>query len=114
VKDGTHEGFPAAHTTAEIYSILTTLPLRPRIAPVIARRLIHRDVIDLCNVVSLSKEDYGAVLDHLSELGVMGGVTYDALILYSGIKTNVDRVITLNEKDFRKVYPRFADRIGGP
>jgi predicted nucleic acid-binding protein len=114
VKDGAHEGFVAAHSIAELYSILTTLPIRPRIAPVVAWSLINHNVIDLCDVVSLSEEDYTAVMDHLSELGLIGGVTYDALILYAGIKTGVDRVITLNEKDFRKVYPHFAERLSGP
>ena len=114
VNDGTHKGFVAAHSIAELYSILTTLPVQPRISPPIARQLIHRNVLDSCDVVSLSKEDYVTIMDHLSELGIMGGVTYDALILYAGIKTDVDRVVTLNEKDFRKVYPHFAGRLSGP
>ena len=78
VKDGTHEGFVAAHSIAELYSILTTLPIRPRIAPAVAWSLINQNVIDLCDVVSLSKEDYQAVMNHLSDLGIIGGVTYDA------------------------------------
>jgi hypothetical protein len=64
--------------------------------------------------VPLSAEDYGAVIAHLSELGIVGGATYDALILYAAIKADVDRVVTLNEKDFRKVYPHFADRLIAP
>jgi len=114
VKDGTHRGFVAAHSIAELYSILTTLPVQPRIAPAIAWRLIHQNVFGLCDVVSLSREDYAIVIDHLSESGIVGGLTYDALILYAGIKTEVERVVTLNEKDFRKIYPHFADRLTGP
>jgi predicted nucleic acid-binding protein len=114
VKDGTHEGFVAAHSIAELYSILTTLPVRPRIPPVVAQRLILQDVIASCSVVPLSGEDYAAVINHLSQLGIAGGATYDALILYAAIKTDVDRVVTLNEKDFRKVYPHFAGRLSGP
>lgn len=114
VKDGTHKGFVAAHSIAELYSILTTLPVQPRIPPVAAQRLIHQNVITSCEVVSLTDKDYAAVIAHLSELGIVGGATYDALILYAGIKTDVDRVVTLNEKDFRKVYPHFADRLIAP
>ncbi|MBI4964362.1 MAG: PIN domain-containing protein [Desulfomonile tiedjei] len=114
VKDGTDEGFVAAHSIAELYSILTTLPVRPRISSVVARRLIDQNVITSCNVVALSEEDYVTVLIHLSELGIVGGGIYDALIMYAGIKSGVDRFITLNEKDFRKVYPQFADRLAGP
>jgi len=114
VKERTHEGFVAAHSIAELYSILTTLPLQPRIAPAVARRLIHQNVINSCNVVALSDKDYATVINHLSELGIAGGAIYDALIMYAGIKTDVDRVVTLNEKDFRKVYPQFADKLAGP
>lgn len=114
VRDGTHKGFVAAHSLAELYSILTTLPVQPRIPPVVAQRLIEQNVISSCEVVPLSVEDYAAVIAHLSELGIVGGATYDALILYAAIKTGVDRVVTLNEKDFRKVYPHFADRLIAP
>jgi predicted nucleic acid-binding protein len=81
---------------------------------VVAQRLIHQNVITSCDIVPLSDEDYTAVIDHLSELGIVGGATYDALILYAAIKTDVDRVVTLNERDFRKIYPHFADRLSGP
>jgi len=114
VKNGTHQGFVAAHSLAELYSVLTILPVQPRIPPAMARRLIHENVIASCKVVPLSDEDYAAVIDHLSEMSIVGGVTYDALILYAAIKSSVDRVVTLNEKDFRKVYPHFADRISQP
>jgi predicted nucleic acid-binding protein len=114
VKDGTHAGFVSAHSIAELYSILTTLPVQPHIPPDVARRLIHQNVIASCDVVPLSDKDYAVVIDHLGELGIVGGATYDALILYAAIKAGVDRVVTLNEKDFRKVYPEFADRVSGP
>lgn len=75
VKNGAHEGFVAAHSLAELYSILTTLPVQPRIPPGVARRLIHKNVITSCELVTLSEGDYGAVIDHLSGLGITGGKT---------------------------------------
>jgi hypothetical protein len=51
------------------------------------------------------------VINHLSESGLMGGVIYDALILKAGIKANVDYVVTLNDKDFKRTYPDFADKV---
>lgn len=33
----------AAHSLAELYAILTTLPVRPRILPAVARELIQRN-----------------------------------------------------------------------
>lgn len=111
VRGGTDTGLVAAHSVAELYAILTTLPIQPRIPPAVARQLIQLNVLDVCEVVSLSDKDYTAVIDHLSEEGIVGGATYDALILRAALKARADRVVTLNEKDFRRVYPELADKV---
>ena len=113
-KGGSDLGVVAAHSIAELYAILTTLPVHPQISRAIARRLIEQNVLDSCEIVSLSQEDYIAIIDHLSESGIVGGVTYDALILHAALKVNADRVITLNEKDFQRIYTGLADRVVTP
>ena len=87
---------------------------KPRISPIVAYDLIQRNVFDLCEVLPLSAEDYSAVTKHLSEEGIAGGVTYDAVILYAAIKGKADRVVTLNEGDFRRIYPEMAEKIVSP
>lgn len=42
------------------------------------------------------------------------GVTYDALILYAALKAEADQMLTLNEKDFRRIYPELTDKISSP
>ncbi|MBC7262379.1 MAG: PIN domain-containing protein, partial [Chloroflexi bacterium] len=69
VKKGTAVGIVAAHSIAELYAILTTLPVQPPIPPAIAQQLIHHNVLDTCQIVSLSDKDYTAIIDHLSEAG---------------------------------------------
>jgi len=114
IREGTHTGLVAAHSLAELYATLTSLPIQPRISPAVAQQLIRRNVLDLFEVVALSDSDYITVLDHLTDLGIVGGATYDALILQAASKANVDQVITLNEKDFHRVYPDLADKIISP
>lgn len=114
IKDGTDVGLVAAHSIAELYAILTTLPVQPRISPAISKQLIRHNVLEICEVVSLSDEDYAMIIEHLSEAGIVGGVTYDALILYVALKVDVDYVVTLNEKDFRRIYPNLADKVISP
>ncbi len=114
VTGGTDEGLIAAHSLAELYSILTTLPVQPRISPSDARELIQRDVIEVMEIISLSGADYSKIIERLSMLGIVGGATYDALILHAAANANVDLVVTLNEKDFRRVYPDLADKIVAP
>jgi predicted nucleic acid-binding protein len=80
-KDRLDSGLVAAHSIAELYAILTALPVRPRLPPTVAHELVKHDVLDILGVVPLATEDYIAVIGRLSEAGVSGGVTYDALIL---------------------------------
>lgn len=110
-KKGEETGLVAAHSLAELYAILTTLPVQPRILPALAQQLIKHNVLDVLEVVSLLDKDYVAVIDHLVNLGIIGGATYDALILHAASKANVDQVLTLNEQDFRRVYPDLTDQI---
>ena len=111
---GNEAGVAAAHTLAELYAILTTLPVQPRISPKAAAELIKRNVIDTCEVVSLSPEGYGALVEHLSGIGIVGGATYDAIIPRVAEEQQVDQVVTFNVKDFRRVNPGMADRIVAP
>ncbi len=107
-------GLVAAHTLAEVYAILTRLPISPRIPPAMALRLIQSNVLDRCKVVALSGDDYETLLQHVAGLGIAGGAVYDALLLHTAWVAGVDQVITLNAHDFRRVYPALADKIVAP
>lgn len=113
-KQGELTAVIASHTLAELYSILTTLPVRPRISPSTAWHLIRENILLTLEVVALSKDDYRAVIEHLSQLGIVGGATYDALIAYAASKAAVDQLITLNQEDFRRVYPALSEKIAVP
>jgi predicted nucleic acid-binding protein len=114
VMNGTDVGVVAAHSIAELYAILTTLPVQPPIPPAIAQRLIQQNILNACQIVSLSDMDYASIINHLSEAGITGGMTYDALILYTALKVDVERIVTLNEKDFRAIYPDLVDKVTSP
>jgi predicted nucleic acid-binding protein len=114
IREQPETGLVAAHSVAELYAVLTTLPIHPRISPAMAQRLIRQNVLESCEIVPLSEEDYVAVIDHLSESGIAGGATYDALILYAALRADADRVLTLNPRDFQRIRPDLADRIQTP
>jgi len=113
-KGGEHAFLVAAHTLAELYSVLTRLPLSPRIGPGLARRLVHENVEVPARIVTLRGSDYGAVLRSVSELGLTGGVIYDALIARAAERSGVDRLLTLNPEDFRRVWPSGGGIIRTP
>ncbi|HEX6985868.1 MAG TPA: PIN domain-containing protein, partial [Planctomycetaceae bacterium] len=98
IKAGTDEGVVSAHSLAETYAILTTLPLRPPIRPAVARQLIERNILADFEVVALSEADYRSLLGHLETVGIAGGATYDAVVLHAAAIGKVDRVVTLNTR----------------
>jgi len=109
----------AAHSLAEVHAVLTSLPVRPRISPRTARRLIEENRLlpgpkGLATVVALDTGDYTAVLEAAAQNGIAGGAVYDALIAKAADLARVDHLVTLNLKDFRRVWPDGADRIREP
>jgi predicted nucleic acid-binding protein len=103
----------AAHTLAELHATLTTLPVRPRISPATAARLCDENLPETTRIVALDAGEYRAVLARMVELGLPGGVVYDALIARVAEIEEVDRLVTLNEKDFRRVWREGDGKIGG-
>ena len=113
-KAGEHEMVIAAHTLLELYAVLTGLPVRPRINPEVARRLIDENVRSIAVVVVPDLSDYEAILARLVKSKLSGGITYDALIGYAAFKSDVDVLLTFNVADFRRVYPEMEGRIRAP
>jgi predicted nucleic acid-binding protein len=93
----------AAHTIAELYAVLTTLPVSPRISSEIAWRLIHESVEPSANIVSLSASDYLTVIRDSRDSALSGGIVYDALILKAALKAKAARLLTYNASDYRRL-----------
>jgi predicted nucleic acid-binding protein len=114
VKGQDDHGLIAAHSIAELYAVLTTLPVRPPILPAVARQLIVHNVLDRLEVVALTGDDYVALVEHLSKLGIAGGTTYNAVIMRAAQRANADQIVTLNAGDFQRAFPELGERIISP
>ena len=95
----------ASHTIAETYAVLSTLPIKPRISPSVAWRLINENIVSISKIVSLTPAEYSSTIKQISELGLIGGITYDALIAKVAQKSKVERMLTLNLEHFTRVWP---------
>jgi predicted nucleic acid-binding protein len=98
--------FVSSHSQMELFAVLTSLPLSPRISPGTARRLIGKN-LEETTLVDYAEEDYRKIIDMAAEQGITGGTIYDLLIAFAGIKENVDRLITLNISDFERCLAPF-------
>ncbi len=97
------------HTLAELYAVLTKLPLTPRISPANALSLIEHNVIKVGHLVNLTGRDYHHILKELANDGMSGGITYDSLIYYAAVKSEIKKLLTLNTQDFERLNKN--DRI---
>jgi len=53
-KAGEVECIVVSHTLAETYAVLTTLPVKPRISPLVAQRLIDNNLQEIARIVPLT------------------------------------------------------------
>lgn len=110
---GEREGAIGARSLAELYSVLTGLPRRPKISPRVALQLIQ-PILDRFEVVDLDQHDYVRVIQRAAAGGCAGGRLYDALLVECARKVDASQIFTLNMKDYSAVAPDLAGRILAP
>jgi len=113
-KAGEVECIVVSHTLAETYAVLTTLPVKPRISPLVAQRLIDNNLQEIARIVPLTIADYWNTIQRMTAMGLSGGTIYDALIATVARRLSVDKLLTLNTDDFRRVWPEGDQVISAP
>ena len=110
VATGQDKGFMSMHSIAEVYAVLTRVPVQPRIHPVEAARIVTENILPHFEVVSLGKDDNLEVLNTMGSGGWIGAKMYDALLLRCAATCASERIYTFNLGDFRQLAP--ADQQG--
>lgn len=111
---GSLEFFVAGHSVAEVFSVLTRLPRTPRISPDEARELIQENMLRRAQVVAITADDYAALVDELAQRSLAGGIVYDAIVARSAALARVDWLVTLNVRDFQRVWVSPAGQVISP
>ncbi|MHB8520542.1 MAG: PIN domain-containing protein [Limisphaerales bacterium] len=106
VQDDTEEGFVSAHSLAEMYAVLTRLPVPFRHTPAQAWLSIEENVLKHFRVTALTQGGYSVLIREAALTGIEGGAIYDALLLKCAAKSEVDTVCTLNLKHFQALAPK--------
>jgi predicted nucleic acid-binding protein len=107
------QGYCAAHSLAELYSVVTRMPGHHRLSGEQAL-LFLGDVTERLTVVALTGQEYlGAIRDAAAN-GIVGGAIYDALLLDCAKKSGAGLIYTWNLKHFQRFGPEVAVRIANP
>jgi predicted nucleic acid-binding protein len=107
-------GIIGVHTLAEMYAVLTRLPVSPAIQPSEALRIVSENIVRNFTVQVLSARDYMLALTTAADNGVSGGAIYDVLLLAAAAKAKVARIYTFNVAEFRRLAPQVHDLIASP
>ena len=79
-----------------------------------ALRLLRENIEAVAHIVPLVEKEYLQVLVNMAELELAGGVVYDAIIAAVAQKSNCDALLTLNRRDFIRVWPEGKEYILEP
>ena len=104
----------SAHSVAETFSALTSVPLVPRILPSQARQIVSANILPHFTSIAVTAGMYERAIEICAARGLGGGKIYDALLLECARESKSDRIYTFNLRDFRKLAPDLADRIAAP
>ena len=101
------------HSLAEVYAVMTALPVKPMIPPEQALLFVE-EVRNRLTLVSLSAAEYFAAIQNAASRGFTGGRIYDSLLLACAAKCKAQAVYTGNLKHYQSLAPDLAPRMQTP
>jgi predicted nucleic acid-binding protein len=94
----------AAHAVAELYAVMTRLPVRPRITPE-QGLLFVENVRDHLSVITLSAAEQFEAAADAARRGLGGPKVYDLLTLKCAAKAGAERVYALESSELARLAP---------
>ena len=101
------------HSLAEVYAVMTALPVKPLIPPEQAL-LFLGDLRNRLTVVALDGDEYFAAIQKTAGLGFSGGRVYDALLLGCAAKVKAETIYTRNQRHYQSLAPELSAQICNP
>jgi predicted nucleic acid-binding protein len=112
-ESGQIEGLISTHSLAELYSVLTRMPIKPK-PSVQMVELILNDLLTYLEPVPLGSQDYQAAIANMVAFNLPGGGIFDALIAQAVLKSQADVLLTMNAKHFTRLGEAIAARVQVP
>ena len=86
------EGLVSVHSLIEIYSVITRLPLSPKISTNLALKLIKENILNSFKLITYGSGDYIGLLASLEKNNISGRASYDGLIMRAAEKSKADKI----------------------
>jgi predicted nucleic acid-binding protein len=112
VFDKTIVGCVSAHSIAEFYAVATRYPKTPMPA-LIAQEFLD-DTLKHFEIIEFGASDYNSVIARVSNLNLVGGAIFDALIAQAALKAKADQLLTFNAKHFSRLGEDVAGIVVTP
>ena len=102
-----------AHSLAEVYAILTSMPTPRRVSGDQAL-LFLGNIGEKLTLVSLETHEYFRAAVACAEAGLAGGAIDDAILGHCALKARAEVLYTWNTKDFLRLPTAIASRVKTP
>jgi predicted nucleic acid-binding protein len=106
-------GCCGAHSLAEVFSTLTRMPGRHRISGAQAMLFIG-NISERLSLVTLTGNEYLKLLQSSSDLGVVGGGIYDALLAQCALKAQAETIYSWNARHYARCGAEVTRRLRLP
>ena len=113
VRSRSIEGYISTHSIAELYAVMTRLPLLQPLSPQQVHDMIVNN-LESFHSVNLENNDYLEIICNVARLNITGGGIYDAIIAQAALKANVDTLLTVNAKHFTRLGENIAKLVRDP
>lgn len=104
-KAGTVHGHLTTHGLAELFATLTALPLKPRLLPADAERMIQQSIVAYLTVIPLNADHYRDAIRLTVTQNLASGAICDALHLIGARSAGCNTLYTINLRHFRSLAP---------
>jgi predicted nucleic acid-binding protein len=103
----------AAHSLAEVYSVVTRLPGVHRLSGDQALLFVQA-IRDRLRIISLDEGEYYSAIEAAATAGIVGGMIYDMLLARCALKAKAETIYTWNVNHLQRLGPEVARRIKTP
>ncbi len=113
VRNKSIHGYISTHSIAELYAVMTRLPLAQPLNSQQVYELIVNN-LESFHLVDLESNDYLEIIRNVARLNITGGGIYDAIIAQAALKANVDVLLTMNSKHFTRLGEHISRLVRDP